>query len=311
MSAEELAGRDEKDGSPVGPGPAGGYASTTAPDGDGAPPTTAAPDQADLVDRKAAFSGRPPPFPRSAIFAIAATVAVVAILAAVLNHLATSGTSGPAPQSPRTAHGFIGGATAPPDSSQLHGSLSDLMGLTSLKGQRPVTWSLTDARTGRTVTLRSFRGHVVVLTFADADCRDICPVLGSELDRAAAVLATTKVPVTFVTVNTDPLALTPKQARILDAPAFRALTRWRFVTGTVPTLNRVWTDYGISITVNEAKHKVSHNDLMYFIGTKGRLAWSAIPFADEAPNGSYTVSPKVAARFAQGIAHYAGALAGS
>jgi cytochrome oxidase Cu insertion factor (SCO1/SenC/PrrC family) len=271
---------------------------------DSSPSTTPGP-----VDRASAFAGGPPAFPRKALFAIVGTVVAVAILVAVVDRIAASSTSGSGTLRPLTSHAPVGGSSAPSGSAALHAPLSSLLGVTSLTGQVPAPWSLTDAATGQTVSLRSLRGRVVVVTFANASCDDICPVLGAELSQARARLGTTRVPVTFVTINTDPLALGAAKASILHAPAFAHLTGWRFLTGTVATLNPVWTDYGISIRVNTSDRRVSHNDLMYFVAPDGKLAWSAIPFADEAKDGSFSLSSGIVTRFADGIATYAGKLA--
>lgn len=274
----------------------------------GAEPAAGSGDPDRHVDRASAFAGGPPPFPRKALLAIVGTIVLAAILVAVVDRIASS-TSGSGTQRPLTTPGTVGGSVAPSGSDALHAPLSSLLGITRLSGQTPAPWSLTDAATGQTVSLRSLRGRVVVLTFADAACNDICPVLGSELAQAETRLGTTGVPVTFVTINTDPLALGAAKASILHAPAFAHLQAWRFLTGTVAQLNPVWTDYGISIRVNTSTHRVSHNDLLYFVAPDGKLAWSAIPFADEARDGSFSLSATVTARFARGIATYAAKLA--
>ena len=287
-------------GSGPGSGDAAGQGGPGGPrDGQGAP----------AIDRKAAFAAGPPRFPRRALYAIAAAAVLLLVLLTVLNRVATSGSTAPSTGLRHRANDVVGGAAAPGKSTQLTASIPALMNLVSLQGQQPSTWTLTDARSGKTVSLRSLRGRVVVLTFADASCKDICPVLGAELERAATLLGTTRVPVTFVTINTDPLSLAPGHATITGVAPFIQLANWRFLTGSLKVLNRVWTNYGISVTVNDATRRVSHNDLMYFIGSSGTFAWAATPFANEAKNGTFSLSTASADRFATGIARYAGRLA--
>ncbi len=249
--------------------------------------------------------------PRRAVNAFVAAILGLVLLTVLINRFAGSAAETAATTTTPTTvvHQVVGGIAAPPAQSQLYAPLSDLLDLTTLQGQRAAGFSLTDAATGRTVTLASLRGHVVVLTFLNANCRDLCPVLAAELHKAAAELPRTSVPVSFVTVNTDPLETAPKGAAILHQPFLASLPGWVFLTGSLHALNRVWKDYGISITADAATGVVSHNELLYFITAKGDLAWSALPFADEANDGSYSLPESEIDRFAAGIAHYTEELA--
>lgn len=250
----------------------------------------------------------PPPFPRRMVNAIVAAAVGLVLLTVVINRVASS--ASPSTTTPTTeVHQVVGGTAPPPDANQLHASLRSLLDLITLHGQRASAFSLTDAATGKTVSLRSLQGRVVVLTFADADCKDICPVLGAELHAAAGDLAKTKVPVDFVTVNTDPLATSPKDATILRQPLLSSIPGWTFLTGSVAQLNGVWKSYGISITAERASKTVTHNELLYFISPRGALEWSALPFADQSANGSYSLAAPVVDRFGAGIARYASELA--
>ncbi len=274
---------------------------------------TPAPAPADAATPAPATAGVPTPvrrtFPRWGVYSIVACAVALLFLTLVINRIASSG-SATTTTATTVVHQVVGGTAVPPDATQLHAPLRDLLDLTSLDGQRAAGFSLTNAATGRTVTLASLRGRVVVLTFADADCKDICPVLAAELHRAAAELPKSAVPVSFVTVNTDPLATAPKDAAILHQPLLASLPGWMFLTGSVRSLDPVWKDYGISITADVATGAVSHNDLLYFVTAKGALAWSALPFADESDDGSYSLPEPEVDRFAAGIAHYTAELLG-
>lgn len=253
-------------------------------------------------------AGAPPLFPRRLVNAIVAAVLGLVVLTVVINRVASS--SPPSTTTPTTSAGLTVGGTAPPsDANQVHAPLRQLLALSALHGQHAAPFSLTDAATGKTVTLSSLSGRVVVLTFADATCKDICPVLAAELHAAAADLGVTKVPVVFVTVNSDPLATAAKDAVILRQPLLASLPGWMFLTGSVHELNGVWKDYGISITADPSTGAASHNDLLYFIAPNGKLEWSALPFADQSAKGTFSLAQPVINRFATGIAHYAAELA--
>lgn len=264
-------------------------------------------------DRRAAFAaGTPRMSPRVIAWGIAVLL-VLGVGGALADHFVTSATPAPA-TSNRSPTGHSGpvvpdhaGTTTGP--TELHAPLAAFMGLTALKGTAAAAFSLTDAATGARVSLASLAGHVVVLSFANARCNDICPVLSQELARADAALGTTTVPVTFVTVNTDPLALEPKDAAILGRTPLGRLHNYRFLTGSIKALNPVWTTYGISITAERSTGAVSHNELLYFITPAGKIAWAATPFANESAAGTYSLPEAEITRFAAGIAHYARKLA--
>lgn len=262
------------------------------------------------VDRQEApFVAGPPKMSRRVIYGAIAVILVVGLGFGLVDRLATS----PSPARPVPASTTPGPSVpvVPQNSTQLHASLPAFLGLTALHRRAP-DFSLTDAVTGSTVTLSGLRGHVVVLTFANAACNDICPVLASELAQADALLGTHAAPVTLVTVNSDPLDTAPSSTvPIAGRTALGALANWRFLTGPVHRLNEVWVHYGISITADRATGTASHNDFLYFVAPDGALTWRATPFADESTSGSYSLSPAETARFAQGVADYARKLAGS
>ena len=75
----------------------------------------------------------------------------------------------------------------------------------------------------------------MVLSFFDAACDDICPILETELLQAYADLGPLAPRVAVVTVNTDPLDLSVSSARPPEA-ARRAHwpATWYFLTGLCP-----------------------------------------------------------------------------
>lgn len=95
---------------------------------------------------------------------------------------------------------------------------------------------------GRWVTLRTARGHVLVLTFLYSTCRDLCPAQAAKIKQA--VLEVGK-GVDVFGVSVDPVGDTPERAR-----AF--LKRYglyggpvRFLVGSRRQLRPVWAEYGI------------------------------------------------------------------
>lgn len=270
---------------------------------------TAPPDPSTVAGRQAAFAAGPPKMPRRVIYAAIAVVLVVGLGFGLVDRLATS--SPPAKPVPASTTPGPSVPVVPQNAAQLHASLPAFLGLTAMHRRAP-GFSLVDAATGSDVTLADLRGHVVVLTFANAACNDICPVLASELVQTDARLSASATPVTLVTINSDPLdTKATSTLPIVSRSGLGALDNWRFLTGSVHQLNGVWVHYGISITADRTTGVASHNNLLYFVAPDGALSWRATPFADESTTGVYSLSPSEVDRFAQGVASYARRLAGS
>lgn len=266
------------------------------------------------AERRAALAAGAPRMSRRVIGIGITALLAVGVAGALADHFATSGAP-PSPVVHRSPTGPAGPAvprhtaTAPTAGEGLHAPLSAFMGLSTLHGAHATGFTLTDAATKAPVSLSSLAGHVVVLSFANAPCNDICPVLSREVAKADALLGRTAAPVTFLIVNTDPLALAPGDAEILTHTALGSLPNVRFLTGTLKALDPVWTTYGISITADRATRVVSHTNSLYFIGPTGTVAWTASPFANESASGTYALPATEISRFATGIAHYARKLA--
>lgn len=249
--------------------------------------------------------------PRRLVYGTIAVILVIGLGFSLVDRLAPS--SSPAGQATPTSSPGPSVPVVPNDATQLHASLTAFLGITALHRKAP-DFSLTDVATGSNVSLSDLRGHVIVLTFANSACNDICPVLASELAQADAQLGASTTPITLVTVNSDPLGTVTAAAAtppIASTTGLGALPNWRFLTGTVDELNKVWVHYGISITADRANGVASHNNYLYFVAPDGSLAWRATPFANESAAGGYSLPAAETARFARGVAHYASKLAGS
>jgi cytochrome oxidase Cu insertion factor (SCO1/SenC/PrrC family) len=161
----------------------------------------------------------------------------------------------------------------------------------TLRDQFDKKWSFKDAK-----------GRVIVLTFENYTCNDICPVLGNELRLSDQALAKNSQRVEFVVVNTNPrnLTVSPNPPALVVA-GLQKTTNVVFLTGTLKKLDAVWTAYGVKIKVGALANEVAHNNVMYFVGAKGQLIAQATPFAKVTSAGTYTLSANDERRFASGI----------
>jgi protein SCO1 len=136
--------------------------------------------------------------------------------------------------------------------------------------------SLTD-QSGREVTLESFRGRPVIVTFAFAHCETICPLIVADVLAARRQIDGAAPAVLIVTLDPwrDTAARLPAIARawglgedthVLSGPADdveRALNRWR-----VPR------------TRNPRTGDISHPSIVYVVGADGRIAYVVSGGAD-------------------------------
>ena len=212
----------------------------------------------------------------------------------------TAGTDPPAlsttlaPVSKTTGPGGTG-------SSQLPASIPALLSLTKLTPAPAPSFTLT-SKTGRSISLESLRGKIVLLTFFDSTLQRHLPRHG---DRAATRhRRSAKRCVTSGGARREhrPGGDIASFVDSADAAVGPGTGGWHFLTGSIDQLDAVWKAYGVKIEVQNSTGIVSHNNLLYFIDAKGRLRLRATPFANESTNGTFSLASSTETRFASGIA---------
>ena len=267
------------------------------------------------IDRAAALKAGSPGIPSHFVWWVLGAVLVLSlgglvgerIISAVgLNpsSVTTTTTANPVRVSPKNT-------PAPPASDRtLDAPLASFMGLSAPSPQLATPFSLTD-QNGRPVSVPFQPARVVVLTFFNAPCNDICPVLAAEISQADTDLGARATDVEFVTVNTDPAALaTSAQSPAVSGTVLGTLANWHMVTGPLASLNSLWKSYGVSISLDPKTGAVVHSDVMDFVDSHGIVRYRATPFADESASGVFTLAAPSEERWAQGISDYASRLVG-
>ncbi len=120
---------------------------------------------------------------------------------------------------------------------------------------------------GRRVSLRSLRGKVVVLAFNDPKCTTICPLTTTALLHAKKLLGPAASRVELLGIGANPDATQVKWVRAYSR-AHGMLHKWRFLTGSLGELKRVWRSYGIEAEV--VKGMVDHTPATFVIDPNGR-----------------------------------------
>jgi cytochrome oxidase Cu insertion factor (SCO1/SenC/PrrC family) len=145
---------------------------------------------------------------------------------------------------------------------------------------------------GKSVSLRSLRGKVVVLSFNDPECTTICPLTTTALLQAKKLLGPAAAGVELVGVGANPEATQVKWVRAYSRD-HGMLHEWRFLTGSLAELRKVWRAYGIEAAVMNGT--VDHTPATFVIDQRGRE--SRLYLTDMA----YTSVPELGYEIAQSI----------
>jgi cytochrome oxidase Cu insertion factor (SCO1/SenC/PrrC family) len=132
-------------------------------------------------------------------------------------------------------------------------------------------FQLTDQH-GQTVSLASLRGKVVLLTFLDPVCTSDCPLIAQEFRAAGQLLGAASGKVELVAIVTNPVYHQVAYTQAFDRQEFlNQVPNWLYLTGSVPQLQQVWRDYGISAEILPAGSMIGHQDVAYVIDASGHV----------------------------------------
>jgi cytochrome oxidase Cu insertion factor (SCO1/SenC/PrrC family) len=132
-------------------------------------------------------------------------------------------------------------------------------------------FTLTD-QNGRTVTLSSLRGKVVLLTFLDPVCVTDCPLLAQEFRQAGQLLGAKTSQVELVAVDVNPLYNELAYTRQFDRQeGLASLTDWHYLTSSPARLRAVYKAYGQPAQTLPAGAMLGHTDIAFVIDTHGEI----------------------------------------
>ena len=243
-----------------------------------------------------------PPIPQRFVIFVVAVFVVLGLGGVAVEHFYGGiGTTGPTTTLSNTATSttlpFMTSKSAP----NVTAPLKAFMGLKEIASATAPPIELVD-QVGQIWNLNDHRGMVVVVTFFDQTCNDICPIEGSEIRSAQQQLGTMSKNVDFVIINSDPkhLRFTPTPLA-LRTTKLQTLSGVFFLTGSLTQLNSVWVRYGLSVKISRLSSRIVHNNVMYFIDPRGKLRALAVPFAHQQRSGTFTLKESDMQRFARGL----------
>jgi cytochrome oxidase Cu insertion factor (SCO1/SenC/PrrC family) len=129
-------------------------------------------------------------------------------------------------------------------------------------------FTLTD-QFGQPVSLRSFRGKVVILAFNDAECTTICPLTTAALVNAKEMLGAAGSQVQLLGIDANPKAIAVEDL-LSYSKLHGMLYQWRYLTGSLAQLQSVWKAYSVGVTISQ--NQTDHEPAIFVIDQQGRLA---------------------------------------
>lgn len=141
---------------------------------------------------------------------------------------------------------------------------------TILKARSAPDFRLRD-QFGRTVTLAPLRGHPVMLTFMEAHCRELCPVVADKLRRVIDDIGPAGKRIAIVAISTDPEGDTAGAVRQFSQE-HGMLHRWHYLTGARRQLAPIWKAYYAYAPPKSAPQALRdvHTSATYLIDRDGR-----------------------------------------
>lgn len=133
-------------------------------------------------------------------------------------------------------------------------------------------FNLTD-QNGKPVSLASFHGRTVILTFLDPLCRNFCPIEASRLGDVVRSLPPQARPaILSVSVNVFGNA---RRHLLQDIRKWKVGPEFRWAVGTPKELAAVWKHYDIGVLDQKKKiagvvvHNIVHTEAAYVVDGKG------------------------------------------
>jgi len=140
----------------------------------------------------------------------------------------------------------------------------------------PPAMALIDQQ-GRAVSLETFRGRPVLVTFAYAHCDTVCPMVVAEALAAQAITADLKPALLVITL--DPWRDTPSRLDTI-AVQWRMTGDARVLSGSPDEVDRVLSAWRVPRARNERTGELSHPAMVYVIDRDGRIAYAIGARAD-------------------------------
>ena len=152
---------------------------------------------------------------------------------------------------------------------------------TDLSGKGP-DFRLMD-QYGDLISLSDFKSKVVVLTFFDSQCQDVCPLTAAQLLQTYKKLDKSEASqVVFLAVNVN------IQANAVTDVLFATrqwhldeISNWHFLTGNAEVLKPIWSDYGVAVNP-QSDGSILHTPGVFLIDGAGQeRRYISTPYSED------------------------------
>lgn len=127
-------------------------------------------------------------------------------------------------------------------------------------------------QSGQVIRLSDYRGKVIVLTFFDSQCDDVCPLTGYQFVQTYQALGEHSDAVVFMAVNVNLEANSLADLSVASQHwGLDEIPNWHFMTGQIQELEPVWAAYHIEVVPSE--EDIAHTPGVYVIDPQGQLRW--------------------------------------
>jgi protein SCO1/2 len=142
-------------------------------------------------------------------------------------------------------------------------------------------FSLVDQR-GRRVTLASFHGQVVVLSFMHSLCHGACPLMAEQIKGALNSLPNGGRGIPTIAISVDP-AQDTRANRDKFLAKYQMTGRLDYLSGSRPALRKVWRAYAVQPLIGNGADD-NHSAFVFLIDKRGiwREGW---PVGQLTPEG--------------------------
>jgi cytochrome oxidase Cu insertion factor (SCO1/SenC/PrrC family) len=140
-------------------------------------------------------------------------------------------------------------------------------------GRRPAPEFVLRDQDGRRVSVGSYRGRALIITFVDPLCRNLCPLEAKLLNYVVGQMPAAKRP-EILAVSVDVYA-NARTNLLQDDRKWALVPQWRWVVGRPAQLSAVWKQYKIGVSVTTKKiagttiNYIIHTEAAYIIDATG------------------------------------------
>lgn len=138
---------------------------------------------------------------------------------------------------------------------------------TPMYGKKAPGFTLTN-QFGKQMSLKQFRGKVVVLSFVDSQCTTICPLTTQDMVNAVQMLGPKAAKdIAMVGIDANPQAISVSD--VMQYSKEHHMTNdWNFLTGSLSQLKQTWKNYNVESQI--VNGLIDHTPALYVIDPQGK-----------------------------------------